>query len=110
MQSAWFAHRFALYGDKVREILEQDDHPCRVALVSLLLHRLQYTTTAPTNHPGHHVRVMNADGNYSWEYAEGGAYTEKETADWYVKEAKRIKAGYNRLMNKALDLFKTETV
>ena len=47
---------------------------------------------------------------YSWEYAEGRAYTEEETAAWYIKEAKRIKTGYNRLMNKALDLFKTETV
>lgn len=110
VQSAWLAMRFELYGNKVREILEQDDHPCRVALASLLLNRLEYTSVAPTNHQGNHQRKQLDDGSWSWEWVEGRPYTEEETVAWYNKEAKRIKSGYNRLMNKALDLFATETV
>ncbi len=112
VQSAWLALRFDLYGNKVREILEQDDHPCRVALASLILNRLEYTTTAPTTHAGSQKRVpdQTVAHGYRWEWVEGRPYTEEETAAWYIKEAKRIKTGYNRLMNKALDLFKTETV
>lgn len=112
VQSAWFAHRFDLYGDKVREILMDEEHPCRVALVSLLLARIQVQFTAPTHHPGRHERIKDdsAEYGYRWEYVNGREFTPEETADWYIKEAKRIKTGYNRLMNKALDLFKTETV
>lgn len=111
--SPWEALRFGgLRGDKVLEVISNEEHPCRVALAALLLGQMEYASTAPTYHDGRHHRIPDptvAHG-YKWEWVEGREYTEEDTAAWYKKEAKRIKAAYNRLMNKALDLFKTESV
>ena len=107
----WEALRFGgLRGDKVLEVITNEEHPCRVALASLLLGQMDYNSTPPTNHAGQHRRVPDATGEWGWQWVEGSPYTEEDTAVWYKKEARRIKSAYNRHMNKALDLFKTESV
>ena len=109
----WEAQRLSgLRGDKILEVISNEEHPCRVALASLLLGNMDYNSTAPTTHAGGHHRIKDdsATHGYRWEWVEGSPYTEEDTAAWYKKEARRIKAAYNRHMNKALDLFKTESV
>ena len=109
--SPWQASRLdGLDGEKVLQILQDEEHTCRVALASLILGQLDYNMNAPTSHSGSHRRVQDDTGSWNWEWVEGRPYTEEDTAAWYKKEAKRIKSAYNRNMNKVLDLFKTESV
>ena len=108
----WEALRFNLNGEVVKQILMDEEHPCRVGLVAMLIERIGVKFTAPTHHAGKHERIKDesAEYGYRWEYVEGRAYTEEDTAQWYKDEAKRIKSAFNRYINKALDVFATETV
>lgn len=111
--SEWEICRLSsLKGEGVKQILMDEQHPCRVALVSLFLNRMDVQFTAPTRHAGKHERIPDdtQEWGYRWEYVEGRDYTPEETAAWYVKEAKRVRSSFNRLMNKALDIYATETV
>lgn len=99
-----------LDAEKVKQVMTDEEHPCRLALAAVLLANIEYTNKAPEVHAGAHVRVMQADGSYRYEFVGGKAYTQEETDAWFVKESKRLRSAYNRTMNKLLDVFATETV
>ena len=108
--SAWSGiHKHGFYPEKVVEVLSNEEHECRVALAGMCLYWLG-VTECPTKHEGHHIRTQNEAGEWNWQYVEGRDFTPEEANAWYIKEAKRIKASYNRSMNQILDLFATETV
>ena len=111
--SPWQAMRLdGMNDEKVLQILQDEEHTCRVALASLILGHIDYTVDAPTNHGGKHNRIPDpqAPHGYRWEWVDGRPYTEEDTAAWYKQEAKRLRNAYNRNMNKILDLFKMESV
>jgi hypothetical protein len=91
------------------QVIANEDNQYRLAFAATLL-RWMEVRVCPNKHNDKHKSHRKPDGTWSFEVVPGEPYTEEETAAWYVRENKRLKASYNRYMNKLLGLFKTTTV
>jgi len=87
-------------------VITNEDSPYRLAFASVVLRWLQ-VRDCPNKHSGKNTFDRES---LKWTYIEGEPFTEEDTAAWYVKENKRIKAAYNRYMNKLLGLYNEVTV
>ena len=93
----------------VEQVISNEDNQYRLAFAATLLRWIE-VRVCPNKHEDKYRSIREDDGTWSFETTEGAPFTEEETAAWYAKENKRIKASYNRYMNKLLGLFKTTTV
>lgn len=92
------------------QVISDEDNPYRLAFAATLLRWIE-VRECPNKHPDKYISRYNEHNRYiGHDEIKGAPFTEEETAAWYVKENKRIKAAYNRYMNKLLGLFKEVTV
>ena len=85
-------------------VISDEDNQYRLAFAATLLRWIE-VRECPNKHPDRYKSYRNDDGTWGYEEIKGEPFTEEETIAWYVKENKRIKASYNRYMNKLLGLF-----
>ena len=85
----------------VASVITNDESEYRLAFAATLLRWVE-VRVCPNNHRG---RSEYNREESKWDWIEGEPFTEEDTAAWYKKENKRIKASYNRYMNKMLGLF-----
>ena len=91
------------------QVITDEDNQYRLAFAATLLRWIE-VRGCPNKHEDKYNSYRNEDGTWGYEEIAGEPFTEEETAAWYVKENKRIKASYNRYMNKLLGLFQQVTV
>lgn len=85
-------------------VITDEESPYRLAFAATLL-RWMEVRACPNKHPDRYKTQFDEGRYIGHEEIKGEPFTEEETAAWYVKENKRIKAAYNRYMNKLLGLF-----
>lgn len=87
-------------------VISNEDNQYRLAFAATLLRWIE-VRACPNKHPDTYNWIREERRSH---VIQGAPFTEEETAAWYVKENKRIKASYNRYMNKILGLFNQVTV
>lgn len=92
------------------KVITDEDNQYRLAFAATLLRWIE-VRECPNKHPDKYIARYNEHNRYiGHDEIKGAPFTEEETEAWYVKENKRIKAAYNRYMNKILGLFQQVTV
>ncbi len=90
----------------VESVITNDESEYRLAFAATLLRWVE-VRVCPNKYPDKYIAATkpDADGMWRGDWETGAPFTEEDTAAWYKKENKRIKASYNRYMNKMLGLF-----
>ena len=86
------------------QVVTDEDNQYRLAFAATLLRWIE-VRVCPNKHEDNYLPKYENNRYVGSEQIVGKPFTEEETAAWYAKENKRIKASYNRYMNKLLCLF-----